>query len=152
MAGFLLCTFGGWRWLAHSDFDYPDRPPASRTRRLPRPAEPIPQPTSVSSQPAVLIDVTDLTKGLAWELELLHGLGRLDDCIFLALHGFEASAQAMLTHQLGRTVRLLTFDRAGRLIAPREFRNALAAIIFRTTGRPADLITVPDPPGGPGDQ
>ena len=82
---------------------------------------------------AVLIDVTDLTGNLVWELELLRRLRRLDDCIFLSLRGTETRAAAAVEHQLGFAVRLQGFDWAGRLVAPGDFRHALAVILFRDT-------------------
>jgi hypothetical protein len=82
---------------------------------------------------AVLIDVTDLTGHLAWEIDLLRDLGRLPDCIFLSSHGTEGPAATAVERQVGSTVQVQGFDGAGRLVAPRTFRYALAAILFRAT-------------------
>lgn len=73
----------------------------------------------------ILIDVTDLTGNLAWELDLLRSLGRLGDCIFLAQRGHEAEASSALSRQLGSAIRPWGFDRSGQMAARGEFHVVL---------------------------
>jgi hypothetical protein len=82
---------------------------------------------------AVLMDVTEVTDNMIWEIEVLIRQNRLEDCLFLALRGTEHHAAAAVSTLIRRSATVLAFDHVGRLVTPREFRSALAAVLFRTT-------------------
>jgi hypothetical protein len=82
---------------------------------------------------AVLMDITDVTKNMIWEIETLAAARRIEDCIFLALLGTEHRAAANVSSLLRRPIEVFAFDQTGRLAAPREFRDRLADIVFRRT-------------------
>jgi hypothetical protein len=75
----------------------------------------------------ILVDVSEMTGNLAWELDLLRTFERLDDCMFIALRGHEVPAGIAVARQLGSGVRVWKFDRSGQLEARGEFQDALAS-------------------------
>ena len=85
----------------------------------------------LSHSDAVLMDVTDVTDNMRWEIDALVAGGHVDDCLFLALRGREHEATATISLLLRRPVEVFAFDNAGRLAEPRAFRDQLASAIFR---------------------
>ena len=92
---------------------------------------------------AILIDVTEVTDGLCWELSAVQDLGRFDDCIYLSSDDSQHRSAPVVANQLGRLVVLNGFDGTGRL-EPVQFRQNLSSILFRRA-HPDDRAPLPTP-------
>ncbi|GLZ49897.1 hypothetical protein Acsp06_60820 [Actinomycetospora sp. NBRC 106375] len=84
----------------------------------------------------VVVDVTEMTGNLAWELGLLRASRRLDDCLLVALRGHEFPAAAAVSRQLAHEVRVWAFDRSGQLERSDGFHRVLTDRLRVARARP----------------
>jgi len=75
----------------------------------------------VSSNDILVMDLSIIGEGSAWELEILQRTGKLDNCIFLAQQEYEQAAHSRVANYADCIFKIHTYDRNGRLVNRTEF-------------------------------
>jgi hypothetical protein len=77
----------------------------------------------VSSNDVLIIDLSQVGSGLAWELELLERTGRLNQCLLIAQEGYEKDARSSLPRYSRDGSKVHVYAVNGRFLDRPEFQN-----------------------------
>jgi hypothetical protein len=78
----------------------------------------------------IVVDLSKVKEGTAWELKRLASLNLLGKCLFVVQHDLRNSAKEMAENHLGRSIdEVFTYGPHGALAEGQRFEDRLGAII-----------------------